>query len=452
MNNRLPYEILVQIFSYAAVPDNCVPKTSVINHDGIDYNQSPLSLTRVCRFWNQVAVSLPALWSHVDVYGCTDPTLEICLRISRHTRLLLQHSEGTAIHLHFHDPPGPYDPERSQYIEPLRPYFPFVSSLKFSPNYSDEFVQEILDIYRGDSGPTSLKCLELRNTRPADRETGIRTCLYTIKPVRLPHGLVSLRLNWGHCSFCIYLDTLVQALLHCPQLHTLQINCLNFFDSEPPPMATIPLHYLRVLDLTSSYGSSILMLLSVISTGRSELALGLGFGAHNHEMIEAARTFLHQSRVYKLILGWGIFGLLNNFPTTLALQDLVVDLRCGNYKTLNSLIHPAGWASTQIAVKRLYIIDRHKIPNRRERDIVRGLINVCNPSEVVFIGFAVMGAPPFESWYDYPGRDEENMYEWLLHRVDKVVVDFPREFARNPGSSWNPLAVELAQELPRHVI
>ncbi|QRV96036.1 hypothetical protein RhiJN_24054 [Ceratobasidium sp. AG-Ba] len=169
-------------------------------------------------------------------------------------------------------------------------------------------------------------------------------------------------------------------------------------------------------------------------------------------MLEATKAFLQKSKVYKLILGWGSFALLKDFPTYRVVRDLVIDLRSSKYEALGDLIHPKGGVLPQTGVKRLYVFDRHKIPNRKERDIVRGLINVCNPSEVVFIGFAVMGAPPFESWYDYPGRNEENMYEWLLHRVDKVVVDFPQEFARNHGSSWDPLAVELAQELPRRVI
>lgn len=71
--NKLPLEILSQIFLLATrtytQPDN--------GHRGKPYI-SPSSLAGVCSIWRKTAISLPSLWSHIDIY-LNGPKMNDCL-------------------------------------------------------------------------------------------------------------------------------------------------------------------------------------------------------------------------------------------------------------------------------------------------------------------------------------------------------------------------------------
>ncbi|KAJ7253465.1 hypothetical protein C8J57DRAFT_1348141 [Mycena rebaudengoi] len=60
---RLPYDILGELFSWS------LPHLSQEQFCSTDMSLSPWILTRICRRWREISLSLPALWSHICIGG-----------------------------------------------------------------------------------------------------------------------------------------------------------------------------------------------------------------------------------------------------------------------------------------------------------------------------------------------------------------------------------------------
>ncbi|QRW10403.1 pyrolysin [Ceratobasidium sp. AG-Ba] len=393
----------------------------------------------VCKFWYNTTACAPSLWAHVDVYERIKAKKGPVAYISEHTLLWLQRAKGAAIHLHFSNLLQ-HSFEDSELARVFAPYAPSIASLEFCGNFHSQAVQDVLTVCHHHATPGTLKHLEICTTETIPILPSLDT---VATPLKMPQAVTSLRLYGVHATPFFSMGQVLEMLSSSPQIHTLQLDDLFLYNSESLPTSAIPLHSLRVLDLTQRGDSDLPRLLSVISTGDSNVHLTLDFRTNPRRLVEAVKEFCRKSEVSTLVLRIGSTPISEAYSIP-SVQNLALDLRYdGIYKNLDCFMQQAG---AVVSVQRLYIVDKNRIPNLRERASIQRIVNICGPDELHFIGCAVMGAPPFDNWYDHYLRTEENMYEWLSKKVGQLTIDYPPKYVVDYGMKWDPLSLQSDSE------
>lgn len=91
--NRLPVELLSAIFT------RCMDdQRNELIRAGLRLRNTPLLLTRVCSFWRQVAMDLPALWQQLALRPCQGRAHHY-----RIARLFIERSKDQGIHIHYNE-------------------------------------------------------------------------------------------------------------------------------------------------------------------------------------------------------------------------------------------------------------------------------------------------------------------------------------------------------------
>ncbi|QRV91145.1 pyrolysin [Ceratobasidium sp. AG-Ba] len=254
--NRLPAEILGQIFSIALAWSYC-PTSG--RHDVMQV------IPLVCTRWNEVSIGTGALWCHVDV--CIPRTLEGLNAASDRMRLFISRSRGIPIHLHlfFSDKERlPLD-DISALAAVLQPHVSSVVSLEISDSYTSRWSGVFFQVFSEAGASNNVKSLTMNQVRHL-----------TDKSITLPRdifrGLTHLTISGPHRrDVRLVFDELVETLSCCSKLSVLRLQNLVICEAPKDKYPDIPLPYLKIFQVIRIVGRGAGTLLSILHPGTLEL-------------------------------------------------------------------------------------------------------------------------------------------------------------------------------------
>ncbi|KAG9098639.1 hypothetical protein FS749_003358 [Ceratobasidium sp. UAMH 11750] len=296
----VPSEVLARIFSSAAC--YCSPETGT-DDDFVRSTPNPVSVSAVCKRWRQVAINHRALWTHIDLGVCLEPTN----RRYHSPNIWVERSQGAPLYIticccftfedildyptipNFNEayPPPMFD----RLLHFLTPLMTQVCSLRVSFSRPEQYLLNLLlelwtmhgtvgyakvlevnarhelepleispfNINSATPGPArpyreffqSLEVLELANTMPAWPELSLR-------------NLVCLNLSAGTDGWHMTQLEFASVLASVPRLQQLNLQLISVSQSDSPLPSPIPLSELQVLNAGGFKGS--LMFETILDT------------------------------------------------------------------------------------------------------------------------------------------------------------------------------------------
>ncbi|KAG8792754.1 hypothetical protein FRC12_004981 [Ceratobasidium sp. 428] len=289
--NALPPEILARVFAFSKIYNYCMCDTYL----------EPDSFTSVCVYWRRVAMAATDLWTHVDIGPSTPGSL---------TRLLLERSKDTPIHVHVIEAPEDSEEYGSSYEEAceslargivveLEDHVHRLCTLRIESDGTEgEFISAMFDEWAAlDNVGTLMSLSVIRPSShgalpiPAPGETSdnLEKLLLPLNTLRLDcvtfdwasgayRNLVDLRLSFFLRGVRVSMPQLFSILSACPTLHTLKLKNLGVDGAkgwiQPDP---ITMRYLKVLGLVGQELGSASSVLSLIALPEYYAELSLGF-------------------------------------------------------------------------------------------------------------------------------------------------------------------------------
>lgn len=270
----LPFEILSKIFLL------CIPEDYWDVPPTLHPSECPLLLTRICRFWRDVALATPRLWSCLDLPGIDDQMIVPCL----HRWLRLSSTHRMTIHASI-DKANMSQDREVEYVRELCSHAERwrVVRLHLAHARSSETLYSSLSpTAHSDPPPHTLPALEIFDLKvplPSDEGVAISPATFldalsespnlfslaltdwlpalTFSPNFLPSGLSSLRLSFsGRSSFD--LERFVGCLYGCTGLSDLDLDVpyIEEFIDTRPDQEFLPLPNLIRLKLSVSMHES----------------------------------------------------------------------------------------------------------------------------------------------------------------------------------------------------
>ncbi|QRW07363.1 F-box-like protein [Ceratobasidium sp. AG-Ba] len=254
------------------------------------------ALAQVDRYWRQIALDTPELWTHVDVSPDT-PTRSMGL-----SRMILERSKGGPIDLHVYEPEntavgGPtHQEETEKFKKFLSPYIPHIVTFRLETSlptsYFAHSLTELWDethianlhdvsiIFPDPCGVLSLISdfpeLETLHLQNAMLDLGSLVC----------HGLVDLRIECANGTIIPHIDSydLAVTLAASPNLAMLKLNApFGRWDERDLPLVT--LDSLEVLNLTKLEPESLRLVLPLISRPNPQTQLSVGLTFYDDEQL-----------------------------------------------------------------------------------------------------------------------------------------------------------------------
>ncbi|KAG8769485.1 hypothetical protein FRC12_004938 [Ceratobasidium sp. 428] len=288
--NQLPPEILGRIFTLALSVSPNRPGHSDSEPDTLR------SISLVCTRWHDVALKVPALWSHLEISPIYPIHSSNTARIFDRMKLWLNRTCGAPFHVYVTGDlrSGEAD-EQLAFAEQLgtilQPYSPSLGSLTIHNSDGYYLIKRLLLLYSTHGIPGSLKNLSLSNIMANDR-TGTLNW-----PVRLLQGLAELHLESLGGLIIPSSDVIAAMLSSSPALHTLRLYNLRISSDHMRNHPMIHLPCLKLLRLMGLSGPGSPLLLSALAPGMLELDVRLDF---NHDM--NAQAILERCKVVSLTL------------------------------------------------------------------------------------------------------------------------------------------------------
>ncbi|KAG8693264.1 hypothetical protein FRC08_009227 [Ceratobasidium sp. 394] len=334
----LPSEVLARIFSSAAC--YCSPETGT---DDDFVRPNPVSVSAVCKRWRQVAINHRALWTHIDLGVCLEPTN----RRYHSPNIWVERSQGAPLYIticccfNFEDildyptipnfneayPPPMFD----RLLHFLTLLMPQVCSLRVSFSRPEQYLLNMLlelwtmhgtvgyakvlevnaryeleplvispfNINSATPGPArpyrdffqSLEVLELADTIPAWPELSL--C-----------NLVCLDLSAGTDDWHMTQSEFASVLASSPRLQRLRLSLISVDPSHGSPPSPISLNELRVLSL-EGFKDSLMVetILDTINPGPGPLTMRITlpqFSKSPQRAIATLCSFVNRSNVTTL--------------------------------------------------------------------------------------------------------------------------------------------------------
>lgn len=322
--NRLPPEVLGQVFKISTSQcANDLPTTnsSTVRQLGI--------ISGVSVYWRKVALSIPSLWAHADVFTDSGGHL------SRYSMLLLERSRTCPIHVHFTEPQEHTCQSDAQILDlanSLAPHMNRISSLDINSRHdSRRLIHSVINCWLSNGSPGSTKILSIRRPNAKAQLTIEKdsTALYKVQshehldeillPVHVLHlqntkfrwdspvyrGLVDLRLDFSLSTSTtkVSQSAFAEILASSSRLTTLKLSYLVITRSPNwDTSVNYRLGYLKALNLVGMTIGSLSLLLPMISLQNTgELSVGVSIDTRA-TFTEVLRAFFDRSSITTLFL------------------------------------------------------------------------------------------------------------------------------------------------------
>lgn len=319
--NRLPAELLTQIFAFATT---C--PYGIHSHQGTPSMFTISSLSSVCRYWREVAIGASSLWCHIDFSGSPDwnhPHL-LCATKS------LERSGSLPLQVHIEKWRDTLINNR-RIIEVLTPHTNRIVSLHLRIKtceayrivtglFKDLPKSSVRELHMFDCSKPSTTAIEQNLFNAASSISGFLeslTTLHLVGPLPNPssfafHGLTELVLSpidefqWTDSDFR-------RASTSSPRLRLLVLSGLKLSADEDDMdgssdtllLPMVRLERLEALDLRGSGIDDTIAILSLIDTGSSALSLSLSSNIFEDELVNhlfELQPFIQRSRVVRFCL------------------------------------------------------------------------------------------------------------------------------------------------------
>lgn len=286
--NRLPPEVLLQIFWLVVCQKTCVlynPSLLMPNFGRYPNLQSLLALTHVHRHWRTIIVNTPLFWSHVNLkFGCLEKFFKTCNLIE----VCLERSHTLPLCIRVVGQGQFFRRDLKKLTGCLHPHLGNLAALhiEYMPDYNQ--ILELITFWLMNGRPGSVHALSVQQHKfesrwklhPTDRELNQQRLNSFLQPIRMLrlyrayfdwdssvyHNLVVLQLGGlaRGSQDCPTLQQMLGILLACPQLHTLQLQYMSILASEPAPLEPVVLSALKHLELLNVEPNSLCRLLPMI--------------------------------------------------------------------------------------------------------------------------------------------------------------------------------------------
>ncbi|KAF8596243.1 hypothetical protein BDV93DRAFT_528180 [Ceratobasidium sp. AG-I] len=315
---RLPLEVLTSIFVIAVTSDRTARTMSHPKPHSVDFANI---LASVCSYWRRVAISIPELWSYIDLsrHGGLD-----------HVSLWLERARNRALDIR--------TGSETTYPDWRHQHTPFVQNANRARSLflrgGRDYMNLWLSRWYQDGVPRTTTTLALHPVLQDDdildfpganmpSQTMLDELLRPISVLYLRHVVVA----WGQVSFqnlsilclveleevgvesAINIDILCKMLLASPRLQCLQLvgAYISHTESIREITPSIRLEYLETLELSGLAEAEILLLLSNITPGSRPLAFLISredkYPGFNNLIEGALVRFLQRSNVTTFYCG-----------------------------------------------------------------------------------------------------------------------------------------------------
>ncbi|KAG8779451.1 hypothetical protein FRC12_024260 [Ceratobasidium sp. 428] len=286
--NQLPPEILGRIFTLALSASPDCPGHPDSEPDALR------SISLVCTCWHDVALKVPALWSHLEISPIYPIHSSNTAHIFDRMRLWLNRSRGAPFHVYVTGDlrSGEADEQLAFAVQLgiiLQPYSSSLGSLTIHNSDGYHLIKHLISLYSANGIPGTLKNLSLSNIMANDRTGALNW------PVRLLQGLAELHLESLGGLITPSSDVIAAMLSSSPALHTLRLYNLWISSDYMRNHPMIHLPCLKLLRLMGLSGQGLPLLLSALAPGMLELDVRLDF---NHDM--NAQVILERGKVVSL--------------------------------------------------------------------------------------------------------------------------------------------------------
>ncbi|QRV96068.1 pyrolysin [Ceratobasidium sp. AG-Ba] len=414
ISQRMPVEILSQIFAYASAVHDCGSPRGRLH--------SLITFRSVSRYWYHIITSSRSLWSHIDVevYQCRNT--DSYMHIHNRARMGLRYAQGSPIHIHFHENLGFGMFFAQEIIETFVLYVSSITALTFSFSYTEGPIRDILDLC-ANAAPGTLQDLTIREVyKHFYAIPNGPNLVWHVKSLR---GLTSLQIGQHRRVPCLTLGDVADILVHSPNLRHLRFQGSCIEESEGLPTAALPLYSLRTLSLSNIDKSCLLHLLRVVATGRSRLSVRLKFDVCDAEMVEGIVSFLQRSRVISLALLTRCVNVIERLSTFPELHTLRLDLRHQKTQTLGLMLHPSRGAPICPNIKHLQCIEFDRAPSNEELELIQQMIKAYPLEEITIFGWPVPNTVPDATRRDSSTAVGTHLRGWMAQEDNTVKIHYP---------------------------
>lgn len=328
--NRLPMEVLLQIFRFAARKGSCTLCDALLSDPHLhklNCPEPPLSLTHVCQHWRTIVVNMPSLWTHV---GLSLNARKGIKKECDYARTCLQRAPNSPLCIWIDGSIDPYrggpDNGMELFMSCLRPHVGNLESFSLIDHPDNSEIRELVSLWmtHGRAGSVRHLTVWLEDGRKdcnlfwTHDTLNLRYLDSFLEPIRVLrlngayfdwdssayHNLVVLQLGGLGVWSSPTARQMLALLSASPELHTLKLYNMSIRpEADPPaPLPSITLRELKYLDLRCIHDETICGLLPQIVPPASPLSIRIDLYPASAEFASTVQTFLFRTNATKLYI------------------------------------------------------------------------------------------------------------------------------------------------------